>query len=125
MWFMKYLSIILFVVYLSACKKEKKNNIVCTGEAKAALNVKVSSPEGKTIYIDSLKVIAIDAAFSETLAVVNADEFMFAGAYERAGNYQVTVTHPGMSMVTLKDVKVTKDDCHVIPRNLEVMIGMK
>ncbi len=112
-------------VALFSCKKEKKKDVVCTTEAKAALQVKVSTQEGKTLYIDSLKVIALDAAFSETLSVVSASEYIFAGAYERPGNYQVTVSHPGMSTVTLKDIKVSKDECHVITRQLDVQIGMK
>jgi hypothetical protein len=120
----KFLVPILCLMFVS-CKKEKKKDVVCTTEVKAALNVKVSTVEGRTLIADSIKVIAIDAAFSETLTLVDPNELRFAGAYERAGNYVITVRHPGMSMVTLKDIKVDKDECHVIPRQLDVIIGAK
>ena len=113
------------VTLFVSCKKDKKDNVVCTTEARAGLNVKVSTVEGRTLYADSIKVIALDAAFSETLTLVDRNELRFSGAVERAGNYMVTVSHPGMSMVTLKDIKVDKDECHVIPKQLDVVIGAK
>lgn len=115
---------VLFL-FIVSCKKEAKKDIVCTTEARAALNVKVSTVEGRSLYADSIKVIALDAAFSETLALVDANELRFSGAYERAGNYMISVSHPGMSTVTLKDIKVEKDECHVISRQLDVLIGKK
>lgn len=113
------------VTLFVSCKKDKKDDVVCTTEARAGLNVKVSTVEGRTLYADSIKVIALDAAFSETLTLVDRNELRFSGAVERAGNYMVTVSHPGMSMVTLKDIKVDKDECHVIPKQLDVIIGAK
>lgn len=113
------------VTLFVSCKKDKKDDVVCTTEARAGLNVKVSTVEGRNLYADSIKVIAIDAAFSETLTLVDRNELRFSGAVERAGNYMVTVSHPGMSMVTLKDIKVDKDECHVIPKQLDVIIGAK
>jgi hypothetical protein len=115
----------VLVITLVSCKKDKKDNVVCTTEARAGLNVKVSTAEGRTLYADSIKVIALDAAFSETLTMVDRNELRYIGAVERAGNYMVTVSHPGMSMVTLKDIKVDKDECHVIPKYLDVIIGAK
>lgn len=115
----------VLVITLVSCKKDKKDNVVCTTEARAGLNVKVSTVEGRTLYADSIKVIALDAAFSETLTMVDRNELRYIGAVERAGNYMVTVSHPGMSMVTLKDIKVDKDECHVIPKHLDVIIGAK
>jgi hypothetical protein len=49
-------------------------------------------------------------------------EYVFSGAWERSGNYIITVSKPGYQTYTSSVITVTSDVCHVIPQQIEVVL---
>ncbi len=53
---------------------------------------------------------------------INPDVADYAGAFERKGNYIITVTKEGYETFTSEVIKVEADQCHVIGRVVQVML---
>lgn len=85
---------------------------VCTAEAVFGLNLSVRDISGAPAAQGAIGV-AIDGAYADTLEVFG--DTQMAGAVERAGTYEVTVSKPGYATWTTTGVTVTEDECHVIP----------
>lgn len=70
-------------------------------------------------------VIAKDHDYSEELqpldAVGDAPQCQYFGAYERTGTYTVDASLSGRS-ASVKNLKVSADDCHVRTRTLEMTL---
>ena len=98
--------------------------IFCTEEAKAGLNVSVTLAESSSnIPIsEDVTVVATDGNYSETLSFYNPQNPVFSGAYERAGTYIITVTKPGRQTYISQPIVITRDECHVIPKNITVLL---
>jgi hypothetical protein len=47
---------------------------------------------------------------------------MYGGAFERPGRYTIKVSKDGYKTVVLKDIKATKDHCHVVTQKLQVAL---
>jgi hypothetical protein len=58
-----------------------------------------------------------DGDYSESTDQVHSGRFL-AGAWERPGVYDVTVTKPGFVPWTMARVTVEADECHVVPSEL-------
>ena len=56
----------------------------------------------------------VDDSFSDTLAAPLAGATVYSGVYERAGKYDIAVTHAGYRSWRRSGVRVGRDDCHVI-----------
>lgn len=70
-------------------------------------------------------VIVTDGNFQEKLnlqGITAAGQVMYGGAYERPGVYTVTVSKEGYETSIIKDIKVTKDRCHVVTRNIKISL---
>ena len=115
---------ILATVVLSgpvACER------ACTTDARPGLSVSVvDSVTGALVC--AATVTATDGSYSETLRTLDplssADggtQCVFFGAGERAGTYTVDATAEGReSRVT--GIEVTRNDCHVIPREITLKL---
>lgn len=123
---MKKLLLLLFClsfIFLSSCDDSDDNNqIVCTLEAKAGLNVTVSLDAMSSITSDGVTVIATDGVYQEALNVINPIDPIFIGAFERQGTYVITVSKDGYQTYTSTPVTVTADVCHVIPQQVHVVL---
>jgi hypothetical protein len=88
---------------------------VCTAVAVDALVVTVvDAPSGQRIC--DAKVVAIDGPFSEDLRPFGSgQDCTYSGPTERAGVYAIRATKAGYETVTTNRVRVTRDECHVIP----------
>lgn len=92
----------------------------CTEEARAALNVTVTLNGNSNINTDGISVTARDGSYTEDLLPVIPETPTFSGAWERPGNYIITVTKPGYQQYVSNTIAVSRDECHVIPRQLTV-----
>lgn len=119
---MKCLMILSFFL-LSTCNNDEDSNMVnCTQEAKAGLNVTVSLGVMNAITAEGVTIMATDSNYFETLVYYNENEPVFSGAYEREGNYIVTVSKDGFQTYTSEIITVSSDVCHVIPKHLHVSL---
>lgn len=92
----------------------------CTEEARAALNVNVSLNGNSNVTNAGISVTARDGNYIEDLFPTIPDTPIFSGAYERTGNYIITVSKEGYETYVSNLVRVERDECHVIPRVISV-----
>lgn len=121
---MKKIAMLLFLAPLlmaTTCNDDDHyRNYPCTLEARAGLNVTVSLNGNPDITADGIAVTARDGNYIEDLFPNIPDTPNFSGAYERPGNYIVTVSKQGYQTYTSSVVRVEADRCHVIPEQLSV-----
>jgi len=96
------------------------NPVICTLDIKSGLIVKVKDGIGGEPLVEGVEVIAMDNDYKEKLTTNGID--LFYGAQERIGTYVITVNKEGYTMMTTEPIVVTKDACHVITQNLEVIL---
>lgn len=119
----KLLLIIVLLPFLLATQCDKEDNgIACTEEAKAGLNITIKDAETNVYLSDGVSVIATDGSYSETLVSFDVSEPIFSGAYEREGNYTITVSKSGYVTYTSEIITVTSDVCHVIPQQRTILL---
>jgi len=96
--------------------------IVCTAIAVDALVVTVVDATTGQRICDA-KVVAVDGSFSEELRLFGSPpECTYSGPTERAGRYDVRATRAGYEPASTTGVRVTRDECHVVP--VRVIIQM-
>ena len=121
---MKKGAIYLFFVLLFSCQSSDSDDIFCTTEVKAGLNVSVHLAESSSSIpiSDGVTVVATNGNYSETLQFFDPQNPIFYGAYERAGTYTITVTKAGRQTYVSQPIVVTRDICHVIPQTVMVLL---
>jgi hypothetical protein len=119
----KFLLIIaIFPLLLATQCNKDDNGIFCTEEARAGLNIIVKDGETNAYLNEGVSVIATDGSYSETLMSFDVAEPIFSGAYEREGNYTITVSKSGYVTYTSEVISVTSDVCHVIPQQRTILL---
>jgi hypothetical protein len=100
-------------------------NAECSLEARAGVNVVVVDAATKKPICDAKVVITDDTGFTDTPPPVGAPECVYGGASERAGTYQVEVTHPSYATATRDGIGVAMDEaqCHVIAQRVELALS--
>lgn len=95
---------------------DEPSPVICTAIAVAALNVTVLDAATSRPICDA-EVTVTDGGFRETLPVFPASGAgcRYSGPFERPGTYTVTVRRAGYPTETQSGVRVTADECHVIP----------
>lgn len=116
---------IIFFLVLSpilwAFQCDDNDDVICTTEAKAGLNIIVKDALSGEFLSEGVTVIAQEGDYSETLQLLTWDNTaVFLGAWERKGTYDVMVTKDGYQTFTSAPLTVTADICHVIPVELTV-----
>jgi hypothetical protein len=107
--------------FLLATTCDDDDQIFCTQEAKAGLNITVKDAVTDEVLSTGVEVIAQDGTYTETLEQFpNNDIAVFIGAWERVGTYTVTVSKEGYQTYTSELIVVTADVCHVIPQLITV-----
>ena len=93
----------------------------CDGDSRAALRVTVLSASGEPVC--NARVVArSDRAFEGELRAFPGDvshNCSYGGANEEAGTFSLEVT-VGANTKTVKNIKVTEDDCHPLLRDVAV-----
>ena len=97
--------------------------ISCTLEAVAALNVTVKLGNSSTSTTDGVTVVAKSGNYTELLMpILSNTNPSFAGAYEKAGIYNITVSKSGYKTYTSEQITVSSNCCHVIPKSINVVL---
>ncbi|MHB1146168.1 MAG: carboxypeptidase-like regulatory domain-containing protein [Lutibacter sp.] len=118
---MKSLYLCSLFIFLS-CSSNKIDDIPCTMEARAGLNITVKNAVTNQLLSSGITVNAKDGNYTETLEFFNANIPIFSGAWEREGTYIVTVSGVGYTTFVSDPITVTADECHVIPQQLQVVL---
>jgi hypothetical protein len=99
----------------------EEDDINCTQEAKAGLNITVKDALTQDILSLGVTVIIQDGLYNETLEEFIGEDFsFFMGAWEREGTYTVTISKEGYQTFTSEPIVVNADVCHVIPQQVTV-----
>jgi hypothetical protein len=120
----KIILIVCFMPFLlaSTCESDPIDDVVCTTQAFAGLQVKVSLQNGNLQNPSGVTVIARDDNYSETLREIGMVHTDFFGAYERKGTYVVTVSKNGYKTYTSNSIVVKADRCHVSTEQINVVL---
>lgn len=117
----KIILVLACMPFLLATTCDDDDQIICTQEAKAGLNITVKDAVSNEILSTGVSVVAQDGMYTETLEALAGDnQTVFIGAWERQGTYIVTVSKEGYQTFTSSSIQVTADECHVIPQLLTV-----
>jgi hypothetical protein len=110
------------VLGLSGCESPA-DGVVCTAIAVDAIVVTVVDGASNQRICDA-SVTAVEGSFSEVLRPFPAGtECTYSGPTERAGLYEVRVARAGYAPSTTSNVRVNRDECHVIPVRLTVTLN--
>ncbi len=107
---------------LSGCSEN--NDIVCTAEARAGLNVYVRDSLTNVPITNGITVTARDGSYIDTLRNIEGMSG-FSGAWERKGTYIITVESSGYLTYISNPVTVSADECHVIPQVIFVLLRQR
>lgn len=109
----------LLILSLTACKSDEGIN--CTEEARVGLQVRVISELTFEPVTEGISVVAIEGDYQEELKLWpgNTD---YTGLYERAGTYTIIVSGTDITPVTIGNVVIRRDECHVITEFLQIFI---
>lgn len=112
--------ILLALVLFTQCDQDKEP-IFCTEEFVYGLNVTVKDANTNSIITENIAITARDGDFEEQLMTFEGIDH-FLGAGERPGNYVLEITAEGYEDYTSEIIQVDSDECHVIPKVLEIML---
>jgi len=114
-----FVGVVSVGLWLNGCEQPAAPR-VCTAIAVDALVVTVADSVSGQRICDAT-VTVIDGAFAQELRPFPAvTECTYSGPTERAGQYEVRVSRSGYVPATMTNVRVTADECHVIPVKLSV-----
>jgi hypothetical protein len=96
---------------------------VCTAIAVDAIVVTVVDASSNQRICDAA-VVAVDGSFRAELRPFpgSPPECTYSGPTERAGTYEVRVSQPGYEPVSQTGIRVTADECHVIPVRVTIQM---
>lgn len=116
----KMMFLLCLTPFLMAMQCNDDNSQVnCTQEARAGLNVSVQDAISHAVLTDGVAVMATEGSYSEILERIPGSA-VFSGAWERQGNYILTVSKDGYQTYTSETITVAADVCHVIQQNRTV-----
>ncbi|NCT17710.1 MAG: hypothetical protein COZ75_02515 [Flavobacteriaceae bacterium CG_4_8_14_3_um_filter_34_10] len=118
---MKNLLLFCVLLLFVSCNSDT-NGIPCTEEARAGLNVTVRDAQTTNYLGIGTTIVATDGTYSETLQFIEGIIPSFAGAWEREGNYTLTVSAQGFTTFVSETITVASDECHVIPQQVEISL---
>ena len=89
----------------------------CTLEVRPGIIVAIRDAQSGAPVADSAAGVAVDVTFTDSLQPAELDTLgrlvSRAGAFERPGTYNVSVTRHGYANWSQSGVRVTRGDCHV------------
>jgi len=104
-----------------ACYSSPTEPRVCTAIAVDALVVTVvDAATGQRICDATVR--AVDGGFSAELRPFPGQECTYSGPTERAGTYEVRVSKAGYEPASQAGIRVTADECHVIPVRVTIQL---
>lgn len=116
----KYALIILLVLNLS-CNSDDNGDIVCTQVYVYGLSVTLKNAQTNEPITEGITVIAKDGSYEEQLVLFEGGN-NFIGAGERAGTYTIEITSVDYQDIATDPVEVAEDECHVVPKSIEIFL---
>lgn len=115
----------LFALVLTACASvsDPSDGVVCTLQAVSSLNVTVRDAATSQRICDATVVAILDGTRYELRPAGTPDACTYAGPEERAGTFTVQASKTGYDAASVGNVRVTADECHVIP--VQVTIDLR
>ncbi|HWN68495.1 MAG TPA: hypothetical protein VNM90_12735, partial [Haliangium sp.] len=74
------------------------------------------------MHLEQATVIVVDGEYVEEVDPSFVYQGQYSAAYERAGVYDIEVSSEGYVTVTLEDIEVAEDACHVETRQIDVRL---
>ena len=98
--------------------------ITCTLEARSSFGVTVVDSITGANLAPAATVRVTEGSCSDTLTAfpAAAGNAVYSGVYERAGVYEITVTHPAYVTWRRSNVRVSEGRCHVDPQVFTVRL---
>ena len=96
---------------LGACAENPP--LACTEEARPGLSITVRDSLTGAAVANGVEVVAREGAWADTAQGSLLGSGVYSLVYERAGVYDVTVSHPSYQVWVRAAVRVTEDECHV------------
>lgn len=108
----------------ASCKDNGLNGgRLCTTEARAGINIEIRDAATSLPAARGAIAVVSDHSFVDTLrGIPFADSLTVFGVFERPGVYTVVITKSGYRDWTRSNVVVNKDECHVIPVQLDARL---
>ena len=120
--FRRFLGVVSVAFGLAGCESPAEP-VICTAIAVQAITLTVLDGASSQRICDAT-VTAVDGSFSEVLRPFpGATDCTYSGPTERAGTYEVRVVKAGYAPATQSSVRVTADECHVIPVRLTITLN--
>jgi len=111
--------VIPFLIILTGCGGSTQEGVVCTASLEPGIVVVIRDSVTDAPLAENAVVVIAEDDYRETL-VVNGYEgpdsssaFSVAGAFERAGTYDISLTLDGYNSWSRAGVEVTSGICHV------------
>ncbi len=90
----------------------------CTLEFRYGINLSLVDQAGDEI--DGATVTLIDGAYNEVMEELQPGQYVGAG--ERGGNYTMIIDAEGFESLTITNIVIDEDECHVIPESFDVTL---
>jgi len=87
--------------------------MACTEEARPGLSITVRDSVTGAAVANGVEIVAREGEYADTARGSLLGSGVYALVYERAGSYDVTVSHPSYRTWVRAAVRVTEDECHV------------
>jgi hypothetical protein len=122
---MTRIAIALLTLAPTACASvnDPSDGVICTLQAVSSLNVTVRDQATAQRICDATVVATLDGTRYELRTAGTPDACTYAGPEERAGTFTLQASKTGYDAGTAGDVRVTADECHVIP--VQVTIDLR
>ena len=121
---MRSTAVLAFAVAAAGCSPAEIPNdpgVVCTAIAVSSLNVTVrDAASGLAVCDAGVFALANDGVPPTMIPLRQTGACTYAGAEERAGEFDVFVSRTGYASRRVAGIVVGRDECHVIPVQLTV-----
>ena len=115
------LSALLLLPAMGACSADLGGPLVCTEEYRAGITVEVTDSATGLPAADGATLTVTEGAYTESWTDAFGGSTL-AGAWERAGTYDVAVAKDGYHTWIRTGVFVDADECHVISVALDAAL---
>ncbi len=111
----------LVTLFLVGCPPVN-TGVVCTEIFVYGLNVTITDGNGDPVSGGTLTLV--DGDYTEIMMEIDpmGQSGVYVGAGERAGTYSLTIEADGFDTVTLDEITIGADECHVIPVELALSL---
>lgn len=112
----------LVTLFLVGCPSVM-DPVICTAEFVFGLNVTVTDGNGDPVPGATLTLVEGD--YTEIMMEIDAagQPGVYVGVGERAGTYSLTIRADGFDRVTIDEITIDADECHVIPVGLTLSLS--